>query len=172
MPSRPASTPASVAAVASATAVVESVGDPALQAPQRLEGLLALGSLASVVGPPVAVEPKLADRGMWILWFTRRFPAATAGAGSSRDTHDRVREDRVSKTGNVTLRHNGRLHHIGLGRTHAGTYIRLLVEDLQITVADATTGEVFRELVPGEPTRDYQPTRRPRQTTVSRTYIP
>lgn len=88
---------------------------------------------------------------------------ATPAADRSRDTHDRVRTDRVSKTGNVTLRHNGRLHHIGLGRTHAGTYIRLLVEDLAITVADATTGEVLRELVL-DPTRDYQPTGRARPT--------
>lgn len=90
-------------------------------------------------------------------------PKATPTTDRASDTHDRVREDRVSKTGNVTLRHNGRLHHIGLGRTHAGTYIRLLIEDLQITVADATTGEVLRELVL-DPTRDYQPTRAPRPT--------
>jgi transposase InsO family protein len=87
-------------------------------------------------------------------------PKATPAADRRRDTHDRRRTDRVSKAGNVTLRHNGRLHHIGLGRTYAGTYVRLLVEDLAITVADATTGEVLRELVLN-PTRDYQPTGRP-----------
>lgn len=35
------------------------------------------------------------------------------------DTHERVRRDIVDQTGCVTLRHAGRLHHIGIGRTHA-----------------------------------------------------
>jgi Integrase core domain len=34
------------------------------------------------------------------------------------DTHNRVRTDRIDADGNVTLRHQGRLHHIGIGRTH------------------------------------------------------
>ena len=91
--------------------------------------------------------------------YTAR-PKATPGTDRSTDTHDRVREDRVSKAGNVTLRHNGRLHHIGLGRTYAGTYVLLLVEDLNIRVVDTATGELLRELTL-DPTRDYQPTRRP-----------
>jgi transposase InsO family protein len=86
-------------------------------------------------------------------------PKAIPGDRSS-DTHDRVREDRISKTGNVTLRHDGRLHHIGVGRTYAGTYVRILVQDLDIRVVDTTTGELLRELVL-DPTRDYQPTGRP-----------
>ncbi|WP_245993908.1 transposase [Nocardioides immobilis] len=84
-----------------------------------------------------------------------------AGPGDrSNDTHDRVRDDRVSKTGSVTLRHNGRLHHIGVGRTYAGTYVRLLVQDLDITIINTATGEILRELVL-DPSRDYQPTGRP-----------
>ncbi len=86
-------------------------------------------------------------------------PKATPG-DRSNDTHDRVRDDRVSKTGSVTLRYNGRLHHIGIGRTYAGTYVRILVQDLDIRVVDTATGELLRELVL-DPTRDYQPTRRP-----------
>ena len=92
--------------------------------------------------------------------YTTR-PKATPSADRAADTHDRVRTDRVSKSGTITLRHNGRLHHIGLGRTYAGTYVRLLIEDLQITVADATTGEVLRELVL-DASRDYQPISAPR----------
>jgi hypothetical protein len=60
----------------------------------------------------------------------------------------------------VTLRVNGRLHHIGIGRTHARTHVILLVQDLQVRVVDAATGELLRELTI-DPTRDYQPTRRP-----------
>jgi transposase InsO family protein len=88
--------------------------------------------------------------------YTTR-PKATPQRDRTSDTHNRVREDRVSKTGNITLRHNGRLHHIGIGRTHAGTYVRLLVQDLDITIADLTTGEVLRQLTL-DPSRDYQPT--------------
>jgi hypothetical protein len=46
------------------------------------------------------------------------------------DTHDRVRHDRIDTDGKVTLRVNGRLHHIGIGRTHARTPVLLLVHDL------------------------------------------
>jgi hypothetical protein len=60
----------------------------------------------------------------------------------------------------VTLRHNGRLHHIGIGRTHAGTHVLLLVQDRHIRVIDSATGELLRELTL-DPTRDYQPTGKP-----------
>ena len=87
-------------------------------------------------------------------------PKAAPSADRSRETHDRVRTDKIDKSGVVTLRHNGRLHHIGVGRTHAGTYVRLLIQDLDITIINATTGEILRELAL-DPTRDYQPTGRP-----------
>ena len=90
----------------------------------------------------------------------RARPKAAPGADRARETHDRVRTDKIDRVGTVTLRHNGRLHHIGVGRTHAGTYVRLLIQDLDITIIDATTGEILRELVL-DPTRDYQPTGRP-----------
>jgi transposase InsO family protein len=83
-------------------------------------------------------------------------PKAAPGTDRTRDTHDRVRTDRVSTTGNLTLRHDGRLHHIGIGRAHAGTHVLLLVEDLDIRIINATTGEILRELTL-DPTRDYQP---------------
>jgi transposase InsO family protein len=91
--------------------------------------------------------------------YTAR-PKATPSADRDRDTHDRVRTDRVDSTGCVTLRVNGRLHHIGIGRTHAGTHVLLLVQDLHVRVVDAATGELLRELTV-DPTRDYQPTGRP-----------
>jgi Integrase core domain len=76
------------------------------------------------------------------------------------DSHDRVRRDRISSTGNVTLRTGGRLHHIGAGRTYAGTCVLLLVQDLHIRIIDAATGELLRELTL-DPARDYQPTGQP-----------
>ena len=56
----------------------------------------------------------------------------------------------------VTLRFHGRLHHIGIGRTHARTHVLLLVQDRDIRVVNATTGELIRELIL-DPSRDYQP---------------
>jgi hypothetical protein len=102
--------------------------------------------------------------------YTAR-PKATPTGSRDADTHDRVRTDKISKTGNVTLRYNGRLHHIGIGRTYAGTYVLLLVEDLDIRIVEAATGELLRELVL-DPTRDYQPTGRPPGPTkaTGRTY--
>ncbi len=39
----------------------------------------------------------------------------------------RVRRDKVGKGGQVTLRHQGRLHHIGVGRAYRGWRVILLV---------------------------------------------
>jgi transposase InsO family protein len=98
-------------------------------------------------------------------------PKATPTAGRDDDTHDRIRRDRVDATGVVTLRHAGRLHHIGIGRTHARTHVLLLVQDLHIRVIDAATGELLRELTL-DPTRDYQPTGAPKGPTKRTTPNP
>jgi transposase InsO family protein len=90
-------------------------------------------------------------------------PKAIPGDRST-DTHDRVRRDIVGATGTVTLRTGGRLHHIGIGRTHAGTHILLLVHDLHIRIIHAATGELLRELTL-DPTKDYQPTGAPKGPT-------
>jgi len=86
--------------------------------------------------------------------YTAR-PKATA-TGPYLDPHSRVRHDRVDQAGAVTLRHNSRLHHVGLGRRLAGRSVILLVEDLHIRVIDRHSGELLRELTL-DPTRDFQP---------------
>jgi hypothetical protein len=83
-------------------------------------------------------------------------PKATPPADPVADTHDRVRHDRVDKAGVITLRLGSRLHHIGIGKTYAGTYVIVLIQDLDIRVVDATTGHILRDLTL-DPTRDYQP---------------
>ncbi|MEV4709692.1 IS481 family transposase [Actinoplanes sp. NPDC049316] len=87
-------------------------------------------------------------------------PKATPGTDRTSDTHDRVRRDKISKAGTVTLRVAGRLRHIGIGKTYAGTYVILLVQDLNVRIIHATTGELLRDLTI-DPRRDYQPTGRP-----------
>jgi transposase InsO family protein len=88
----------------------------------------------------------------------RRRPKATAS--NRGDSHDRVRHDIVDKSGRITLRVNGRMHHIGLGTEHRGTRVIVLVHDLDVRVVDTTTGELIRALVV-DPTKDYQPLGRP-----------
>jgi transposase InsO family protein len=87
-------------------------------------------------------------------------PKATPGSRAA-DTHDRVRRDRIGANGTVTLRTGGKLYHIGIGRTHAGTHVLLLARDLEIRIIDAATGELLRELTL-DPARNYQPASTPR----------
>jgi transposase InsO family protein len=89
------------------------------------------------------------------IYTTRPKAVPTPGA-REHDSHDRIRRDRIDNSGVVTLRFNGRLHHIGIGRTHARTHVILLVQDLHVRVVAATTGELLRELTL-DPTKDYQP---------------
>jgi transposase InsO family protein len=86
-------------------------------------------------------------------------PKATP-SDRTTDTHNRVRTDRLDANGCVTLRHGGKLYHIGIGRTHARTHVLLLVQDTHIRIINAATGELLRELTL-DPTRNYQPTGRP-----------
>jgi transposase InsO family protein len=90
--------------------------------------------------------------------YTAR-PKATRGDRGA-DSHDRVRTDRVDANGKLTLRSGGKLHHIGIGRTHARTRVLMLIHDLHIRVINAATGELLRELTL-DPARDYQPTGQP-----------
>jgi transposase InsO family protein len=89
-------------------------------------------------------------------------PKASPGDRTS-DTHDRVRHDRVDKSGKITLRYQGRLYSIGIGRTHTRTHVLVLAQDLDIRVLDAATGELLRELTL-DPTQRYQPINRDQPT--------
>jgi len=90
--------------------------------------------------------------------YTSR-PKATPGDRTD-DTHERIRRDRVDKAGKITLRHGGTLYSIGIGRTHARTRVIVLVQDLDIRIIEATTGELIRELTL-DTTKRYQSTGRP-----------
>jgi transposase InsO family protein len=87
--------------------------------------------------------------------YGARVKARPPGSPSA-DAHFRVRQDKVDASGTVTLRHDSRLHHIGLGRAHKGRAVKLLVADLDIRVLAADTGELIRRLTL-DPDRDYQP---------------
>jgi hypothetical protein len=104
----------------------------------------------------------LPDRCTPTVSYHRR-PKATPGDRGD-DTHDRVRHDVIDKAGRITLRVNGRLHHIGLGRTLAGTPVLALAHDLDVRVIAASTGELIRKLTI-DPAKDYQPTGAPKGPT-------
>ena len=66
----------------------------------------------------------------------------------------RLRLDKVDAAGSVTLRHKGRLHHIGIGRPYAGWRVAMLIDGLDIEVV-GLDGSPLRRLVL-DPTKDYQ----------------
>jgi transposase InsO family protein len=87
-------------------------------------------------------------------------PKAVPGHQDDPTTHDRLRRDRIDKAGKITLRYNGTLYSIGVGRTHTGTHVLVLIQDLDIRIINAATGELLRELVL-DPTHRYQRLGRP-----------
>lgn len=69
-----------------------------------------------------------------------------AGPGNDHpDSEFRVRNDRIHN-GRVSLRLNGQMHHIGLGRTLDGTRVIMLIDHHDVRVIHATTGEIIRTL--------------------------
>jgi hypothetical protein len=88
--------------------------------------------------------------------YSARVKAGPAG-GSPAGTYFRVRQDKVDKTGKVSLRHESRLYKIGIGRAHKGRAVKLLIADRSIRVIDLD-GQLIRELTL-DPSRSYQPLR-------------
>jgi hypothetical protein len=86
-------------------------------------------------------------------WHAR--PAALPGGIKADAAHYRIRHDVVDSDGKLTLRHNSRLHHIGIGRRHAHRPVLILVKDLHVRVS-AVDGELIRDFRL-DPSRDYQP---------------
>lgn len=68
----------------------------------------------------------------------------------------RVRHDRVDKGGKVTLRHSGKLHHIGIGGDHRNKRVTMLIDGLHIKVI-SQDGETLREFKL-DPSKIYQGT--------------
>lgn len=66
----------------------------------------------------------------------------------------RVRRDRIDGGGAVTLRHKGRLHHIGVGRAHRHKPVIMLVAGLDVRIL-TDEGEMLRHLTL-DPAKNYQ----------------
>jgi transposase InsO family protein len=96
----------------------------------------------------------------------RRTPAAAYAAlpkatpTTSIEPEWRTRTDRVAAVGTVSLRYAGKLRHLGIGRSHAGRPVLMLIQDRHVVTSDAETGEVLTEHHI-DPARDYQRPTRP-----------
>jgi transposase InsO family protein len=55
----------------------------------------------------------------------------------------RLRYDHVDAGGGVSIRHAGRMHHLGIGITHRGKEILALADTATVTVIELQTGEVL-----------------------------
>jgi transposase InsO family protein len=82
--------------------------------------------------------------------------AMPARQGIRISEHFRVRRDRADPDGKLTLRHNSRLHHIGIGCRWAGTKVLILARDLELRIITQDGGELIRQLTL-DPTRNHQP---------------
>lgn len=69
---------------------------------------------------------------------------ATPGTPVSK-RHLRVRTDKIDSGGKVSLRHDSKMFHIGVGRPWAGTKVRLYINDLEVRVV-TMEGELLRRL--------------------------
>ncbi len=70
-------------------------------------------------------------------------PKAIPATNGHTPGHYRLRYDRLDTKGRMTLRRAGRMHHLGVGATHARKRVLAFADDLQVTVADLASGEVL-----------------------------
>lgn len=70
----------------------------------------------------------------------------------------RTRSDVVDQTGKISLRRDGRMHHLGAGRPNKGRKVFLIIDARNVIVTDYHSGEILSEHTI-EPTRAYWPNR-------------
>ena len=122
---------------------------PAAETPRELQGQLdAFTHYYNHIRPHRALHRRTP-----LQAYSARLKARPAGASAA--TYFRVRQDKVDKTGKVSLRYDSRLYKIGVGRAHKGRPVKLLIADQSIRVIDLN-GELIRELTL-DPSRSYQP---------------
>jgi hypothetical protein len=68
-----------------------------------------------------------------------------APAGQPGQPHYRVRKDHIDRLDKISLRRAGRMHHLGVGATHKGKAVTILIDPDSVTVIHHDTGEVLSE---------------------------
>jgi hypothetical protein len=66
----------------------------------------------------------------------------------------RIRVDVIDRHGKISLRRAGRMHHLGIGATHAGTAVLILVHPSTVDVINPATGQHLSSHTI-DPTRSY-----------------
>lgn len=131
------------------------------------EGVLGLGQNHQA-GVLIGLRP---DGSPSSMLGPNEFEVLHTAADPRHDQHanhvQRTGSGSVSKSGSLTLRVASQLRHISIGRTHAGTHIKLLVQDTHVIIVNATTGELLRELTL-DPNRTYHGTGRPPGPTTTK----
>jgi transposase InsO family protein len=87
--------------------------------------------------------------------FEAKIKAAPLAAPTLPFSHYRVRNDKVDKVGKITVRYEGRLRHISVGRAHCRERVLVLVADRDVRVL-SPEGELLSHVVI-DPERIYQP---------------
>ncbi len=72
------------------------------------------------------------------------------------ELHWRVRYDRIDSTGTVSLRYEGYMRHLAIGRAHKGDPVILLIAGPDVMIANVKTGEDLAEHTI-DPNKSYQP---------------
>lgn len=83
-------------------------------------------------------------------------PKALPANTTTSTSHYRIRYDRIDKTGRITLRRAGRLHHLHIAATHRGTRVLALIDDTTVTTIALDTGEILATHTIN-PNRNYWP---------------
>jgi transposase InsO family protein len=73
----------------------------------------------------------------------RATPKAAPATNGHPQGHYRLRYDRLDTKGKMTIRRAGRMHHLGIGTTHARKRVLALADDQHIAVIELDTGEVL-----------------------------
>lgn len=70
----------------------------------------------------------------------------------------RVRLDTVDTNGTITIRYQGQLRHLGIGRGYKNKTVIALARNSEVIIIEKTTGEIIAEFNI-DPTKNYQPKR-------------
>lgn len=121
--------------------------------------------------PPETIEELNTQLATFQSWYNNDRPhraranqtpaqAYTSQPKATPDTETtseyRTRHDRVDNSGKVTLRYAGKLRHLGIGRTHAGALVTLIIENDHVITVETETGIIIAEHTI-DPERTYQP---------------
>ena len=73
----------------------------------------------------------------------RATPKAMPATNGHPQGHYRLRYDRLDPKGKMSIRRAGRMHHLGVGTTHARKRVLALADEHHVTVIELQTGEVL-----------------------------